>query len=109
MVVYGLYAAGTGLVDLAGQFRLEAWVDLAMVLLGGVLVIAAALVRVLVPGGLALALGSMLALQAAAIHNAVHFDGVVRPVPQVVRGCIVGGLVLLAYAGGQRERGTPGP
>jgi hypothetical protein len=60
-------------------------------------VLSAAFVRVQLPGGLALAIGAMLGLQALAVHTSAHFgDGLF---PQIVRGTVAAALVALAYAG----------
>ncbi len=104
MAVYGAYSAGLGLVDFFGVYGLDWWADLALVALGLVLVLSAAFVRVLIPGGLALAAGALLALQALSFHNDVHFYGRLLILPQVVRGVIAAALLVLAYAGAPRAR-----
>lgn len=104
MIAYGLYSAGTGLVDLLATRALEVWIDLAMLLFGLMLTMAAFLVRVLMPGGLALAIGAMLGLQALAIHNAAHLYGQVVPLPLVARGAFAAALVLLAYIGARTAK-----
>jgi hypothetical protein len=102
MVGYGLYAIVTGVLDLVRVHRLEVLVDLATVLLGLALLLAAAFVRVLIPGGLALGIGALLGLQALAIHNTPHLYGTFVLTPQIVRGSFAAALVALAYFGGRR-------
>jgi hypothetical protein len=104
MAVYGVYSAGLGLLDLFGLYGLDWWADAALVVLGVVLVLGAALVRLLIPGAFALAAGALLALQALSFHNDVHFYGRLLVFPQVVRGAVAGGLLLMAYAGGRQAR-----
>lgn len=96
---YGLYAAARGLIDLAAQHDFEIIIGLALVVFGLILIVAAALVRVVIPGGLALAIGAMLGLQAVAIHNAVHLYGDAAILPQVALGCAAAALVTLAVYG----------
>ncbi|MBI2835782.1 MAG: hypothetical protein HYX76_15285 [Acidobacteria bacterium] len=103
MLGYGVYAVVTAVGDLFGALVLEIWVDLAQVFFGITLVLGAALVRAVVPGGLALAIGALLALQALSIHNAAHLYGNVDPVPQVARGLFAATLVLLAYLGSRQR------
>jgi hypothetical protein len=104
MAVYGVYSAGLGVVDLFGVYGLDWWADLGLLALGLVLVLSAAFVRVLIPGGLALAAGALLGLQALSFHNDVHFYGRVLVLPQVVRGVVAAGLLLMAHAGGPAAR-----
>jgi hypothetical protein len=108
MAAYGVYSAGLASVDLFGAYGLDWWADLALAALGLVLVLAAAFVRVQFPGGVALAAGALLALQALSFHNDVHFYGRVLVFPQVVRGVFAAALLLLAHVGGRQpeERRT---
>ena len=46
-----------------------------LMIFGLLLALSAAFVRVRLPGGLAVAIGAMLGLQALAVHNAVHLAG----------------------------------
>lgn len=105
IAAYGVYSAAWAMAHLT---RLEVWAVLLEGAFGVLLVLAAALVRVLVPGGLALAIGAMLGLQALAIHDAAHLTGAVTLPPQIVRGVLAGLLVLLAWAG-DRAEGRRGP
>lgn len=105
LAVYGVYSAGLGLVDLFGVYGLDWWADLALIVLGLVLMVSSAFVRVLIPGGLALAAGALLALQALSLHNDVHFYGAVLVFPQVVRGVVAGGLLAMSYVGARRQAG----
>lgn len=107
MALYGVYSAGLGVVDLFGVYGLDWWADLALIVLGLLLMLSSAFVRVLIPGGLALAAGAVLALQALSFHNDVHFYGTVLILPQVIRGLIAGALLAMAYAGAKhvQQRG----
>jgi hypothetical protein len=104
MAAYGLYSAGLGAVDLFGVYGLDWWADLGLLGLGALLMLSSAFVRVLMPGGLALAASALLALQALSFHNDVHFYGSVMVLPQVVRGIVAGGLLVLAFEGARRTR-----
>jgi len=102
MLAYGLYSAGLGLAGLLGLVALEVWANLGLIVLGLLLALAAAFVRVRLPGGLALALSAMLGLQALALHNDLHFYGATTVPPQALRGACAALLLVLAYAGGRR-------
>jgi hypothetical protein len=104
MVGYGIWTAAAAAADLVRGHALEIWASLATLALGGILVIAAALVRVRMPGGLALALGALLGLQALALHASGHASGTIEPAPQIARGVFATLLVLLAYLGDRREQ-----
>jgi hypothetical protein len=108
MVGYGLYSVGLGLAGLLGFVALEGWADLGLIVLGLLLMLSAAFVRVRMPGGLALALSALLGLQALALHNDLHFFGATMPVVQAARGTFAALLIALAYRGG-RQPGEPGP
>ena len=56
MTGYGLYSVGAGLTDLLGASRLEWQVNLALVVLGVMLVLGGLFVRVRMPGSIALSL-----------------------------------------------------
>jgi hypothetical protein len=107
MVGYGLYSAGLGLAGLLGFVPLEVWANLGLIVLGLLLMLSAAFVRVRMPGGLALALSALLGLQALALHNDLHFFGATMPVMQVARGAFAALLAALAYRGA-RHPGEPG-
>jgi fatty acid desaturase len=94
MVTYGLYSITWAAADLVRGAHLELWAELGLMVFGALLVLAAAFVRVRLPGGLAFAIGAMLGLQALAVHDAAHLATGVAP--QVVRGAIA--LVLVAMA-----------
>jgi hypothetical protein len=104
MAIYGVYSAGLGLVDLFGVYGLDWWADLGLVVLGSGLLFSAALVRVRMPGGLALAIGVLLFLQMLALHDDVHFYGAILVAPQVTRGVIGAALTALAFWGARMER-----
>jgi hypothetical protein len=108
MAGYAAYSIGEGLFDLFVGHHLEILANLGLVALGLVLLLGAALVRVLVPGGLALALGAMLGLQALALHNDAHWYGGIVLVRQLARGLVAGGLALAAFVGGKGASGGPG-
>lgn len=108
LALYGLYSAGLGVVDLFGLYGLDWWADLTLVGAGLVLMLASALARVLMPGGLALAVSAVLALQALSLHNDMHFYGTVLVAPQAARGAVAAGLLVMAWAGARRERTTAG-
>ena len=96
MFSYGLYSAGLAVVDLFRGARLELWAELGLIVFGGLLALAAAFVRVRLPGGLAFAIGAMLGLQALAVHAAAHLGGGIEP--QLARASIA--IVLGAMAAG---------
>ena len=97
MFSYGIYSAGWAVVDLARGARLELWAELGLIVFGVLLALAAAFVRVRLPGGLAFAVGAMLGLQALAVHDAVHLGAGVGP--QITAGVVGLALAGLAYAG----------
>ncbi|MCU1381523.1 MAG: hypothetical protein JWL71_220 [Acidobacteria bacterium] len=94
MFSYGIYSVGWAAADLVRGARLELWAELGLMAFGALLSLAAAFVRVRLPGGLAFAIGAMLGLQALAVHDAAHLGGGITP--QVVRGSIA--IVLVAIA-----------
>jgi hypothetical protein len=98
MFLYGIYSVGWAAADLMRGARLELWAELGLVAFGALLALAAAFVRVRLPGGLAFAVGAMLGLQALAVHDAVHLGGSVSA--QIVRGSIAIVLIALALSGG---------
>jgi hypothetical protein len=112
LAAYGVYSAGLGAVDFFRSPGLDWWADLALILLGLLLTLSAAFVRVRMPGGFALALSGLLALQGLSLHNDMHFYGAILVLPQVFRGVIGGTLAALAYFGAKaeadRQRGLPG-
>jgi len=104
LATYGVYSAGLGVVDFFRSPGLDWWADLALILLGLLLLLSSAFVRVRMPGGLALALSMLLALQALSLHNDFHFYGDILVLPQVFRGVVAGTLAGLAYFGGKAEQ-----
>jgi hypothetical protein len=104
LAAYGVYSAGLGVFDLVRSPGLDWWADLALAVFGLLLLLSAAFVRVRMPGGLALAVGALLALQALSLHNDLHFYGNILVAPQVLRGAIATGLATLAIFGARRER-----
>jgi len=108
MFAYGIYSAGWAAVDLMRGARLELWAELGLMLFGVLLSLAAAFVRVRLPGGLAFAVGAMLGLQALAVHDAVHLGTGVGP--QLVAGIFSLVVVGLGYAGSLTDaRPAPAP
>jgi hypothetical protein len=97
MFSYGLYSIGWAAVDLIRGARLEMWAEAAIALFGVLLALSATFVRVQLPGGLALAIGAMLGLQALAVHTAAHLSGGVAP--QIARGILAVVLAALGYLG----------
>jgi hypothetical protein len=104
LAVYGMYSIGLGAVDAFRSPGLDWWADAALVAFGLLLLMSAVLVRLRIPGGLALALSALSALQALALHNDMHFYGDILVTPQVVRGVIAAGLAALAYFGARAKR-----
>jgi len=104
MVTYGVYSVGWAIADLMTGAHIELWAELALIVFGVLLVLAAAFVRVRLPGGLAFAIGALLALQALAVHTAAHLGTGVPA--QVLRGAIATALVAMAapYEGQRRAR-----
>ena len=99
--VYGVYSAAWAVVDLIRGARLDMWAELGLVLFGLLLALSAAFVRVRLPGGLALAIGAMLGLQALAVHNAVHLETGLTP--QIGRAVLSTVLVALAAASSRSD------
>jgi hypothetical protein len=97
MFSYGAYEMVWAALDLFRGARLELWAEVGLIFFGLLLVLAAAFVRVRLPGGLAFAIGALLGLQALAVHDAVHLEGGLAP--QIGRGALAVALVVLAFAG----------
>jgi hypothetical protein len=104
LAAYGVYSVGLGVVDFFRSPGLDWWADLSLIVFGLSLLLSSAFVRVRLPGGLALAVGSMLALQALSLHNDLHFYGDILLAPQLARGVVAGSLAGLAIAGGRQQR-----
>jgi hypothetical protein len=105
MLSYGIYSVGWAVADLVRGADLELWAELGLMAFGVLLALAAAFVRVRLPGGLAFAIGAMLGLQALAVHDAVHLGGGVAP--QVVRASIAIVLVALALSDARPSPARP--
>ena len=97
LFAYGVYAVTWPVIDLVRGARLELWAELGMIVFGLLLVLSAAFVRVRVPGGILLALGAMLGLQALGVHSAAHFETGI--IPQLLRALFAIALLLMASAG----------
>jgi hypothetical protein len=106
MLAYGVYSVGSAVVDLIRGAHLELWAELGLMAFGALLILAAAFVRVRLPGGLAFAIGAMLGLQAVAVHDAVHLGNGLAP--QIVRGSIAVVLVAMALSDAPPARGQRG-
>jgi hypothetical protein len=107
MFLYGIYSIGWAAADLLRGARLELWAELGLVAFGALLALAAAFVRVRLPGGLAFAIGAMLGLQALAVHDAVHLGGGVPD--QMVRGALAAVLIALALSDAPPSPAPPAP
>ncbi len=99
MTCYGLYTLGAGVVDLFGASQLQWFANLGAIAFGAMLILAGLLVRVRVPGSLALTLAALFGLQSLSLHNAGHLYGQVAPEPQIARALFGALLVALAYFG----------
>ena len=98
---FGAYSVVWAIVDIATGRSLEWWAETGLMLFGLLLSLSAAFVRVRLPGGVALAAGGFLGLQALAVHNAVHLD---HGIPfQVAQGVLAVALIGLAIAGARGE------
>jgi hypothetical protein len=102
MFTYGAYEIGWAVVDLIRGARLELWAELGLMAFGLLLVLAAAFVRVRLPGGLAFAIGALLGLQALAVHNAVHLRAGLAP--QIGRGLLAVMLIGLSLVPEREHR-----
>lgn len=107
MAGYGVYSAGTGLVDLLSSGRLEWWANLWLIVAGATLTLSAAFVRVSMPGGLALAVGALLALQSIGLHNTGHLYGRDGYPLEAIRAIVALTLAGLAHAGWSDEPPPP--
>ena len=105
MFLYGLHDVVVGADDLIRAGTLEWWANVWRMLAGAMLMLAAALVRVSMPGGLALAVAALLGLQSVSLHNDPHFYGRLLLLPQVMRAVFSITLVALAYFGWGRIGG----
>ncbi len=99
MFFYGLHDVVVGAADLIGAGTLEWWANVWRMLAGAILVFAAVLVRVSMPGGLALAVAALLGLQSISLHNDPHFYGRLLLLPQALRAIFSATLIALAYFG----------
>lgn len=99
MFLYGLHDAAAGAVDLVVGGALAWWAAAWRMLAGATLAFAAVLVRVSLPGGLALAVAALLGLQSISLHNDPHFYGRLLLLPQLTRAAFSAVLVALAWFG----------
>ena len=105
MFLYGGYSAGWAVVDLIRGPRLELWAEVGLFAFGVLLMLAAAFVRVRLPGGIAFAVGAMLGLQALAVHDAVHLGGGIGS--QVTRASMAAALIALALSDAPPSQAQP--
>ena len=100
LFAYGAYSIGWALLDIVRGARLELWAEGGLLIFGALLIVAAAFVRVRLPGGLAFALGALLGLQALAVHDAAHLGGGVAGAdpPACARPAVL--LLAMGYVGG---------
>jgi hypothetical protein len=97
---YGLHQVGVGLDSMARGSALETWAAVALTVFGTLLIISAIILRLRMPGALQAGLGSLLGLQALALHNAVHLSSSPGdPGPHLIRGALAAALFGLAWAG----------
>jgi hypothetical protein len=108
MAIYGLYEAIAAAIDLVGPARLEPVANLASMVLGTILVLAGAFVRVRIPGGIPFAAGALLGLQALALHSQAHLHGAVSVPAQMARALLAASVLALAYVGGRGPQGEGG-
>jgi hypothetical protein len=107
MFAYGAYSIGWAIHDLARGAQLEVWAELGLMAFGALLAFSALLVRLRVPGGVNVAVGALLGLQALAVHNAAHLEAGLAP--QMGRATLAVVLVALAVVGrrpGGRAQGS---
>ena len=109
MFLYGLHDVVVGSADLIGAGTLEWWANIWRMLAGAMLLFAAVLVRVSMPGGLALAVAALLGLQSISLHNDAHLYGRLLLLPQLARALFSMALVTLAYFGWGKIGGGDGP
>lgn len=102
MFAYGSYSVAWAMFDVIHGAHIELWAELLIALSGLLLVLAAAFVRVQMPGGLAVAISAMLALQALEVHTAAHLESGL--VPQIGRAVLAFFLVGSAVAGEGRKQ-----
>ncbi len=102
MFAYGAYSAVWAIADVVHGARIELWAEALIALVGLLLILAAAFVRVRMPGGLAVAIGAMLALQALEVHTAAHLESGLAP--QIGRAVLAFFLVGSAVADDARQR-----
>ena len=106
MFAYGAYSTVWVVFDVIRGARLELWAEILIALFGVLLVLASAFVRIRMPGGLAVAISAMLALQALEVHTAAHLNAGL--VPQIGRAVLAFFLVGSAVAGEGRPRRRKG-
>ena len=99
MIGYGSYSVLVGLMDLFGPADYAWWADLWLIGAGGVLVLASAFVRVSMPGGLALAVAGLLALQSISLYTGGQLYGRGSLPAEIARAGFAVALVALAYFG----------
>lgn len=99
MFLYGLYAIVAGVADAVVVGQLEWWANAWGILSGLILAVAAAFVRISLPGGLALATAALLGLQSISLHNDGHYYDQLLHWTQAIRGTFSLLLIALAWYG----------
>ena len=107
MFAYGLFSVGTGLWSLAVTEQFELMAVAMLIVVGVVLMLAAAFVRVRLPGGVELAAAAILALQGLALNSAAHTEAGVLVIPQLIRALFAMALLTVGFARGRPPRSSP--
>jgi hypothetical protein len=103
MASYGLYSCVSAVIDLLGTGQYDILPNIGEIVFGILLILAAAFVRVQMPGGLPLAVSALLGLLAVSIYNAPTAYGYYPTAPFVARAAFSLLLLALAYSGGRRS------
>ena len=106
MFAYGIYSAGWAAVDLLRGARLELWAELGLILFGVLLSLAAAFVRVRLPGGLAFASARCSGCRRWRCTTPCTWAPASRP--QLVSGVFCLALAGLAYVATRQPRDSVG-
>ena len=99
MALYGLFSIISSLVYWIEGASLEWWANLWLIVAGLILLLSSVFVRISMPGGLALAIGGLLALQSISLHNDGHLYNQISLLSQLARASFSSLLVALAYFG----------
>jgi|TARA_B100000470_G_scaffold174784_1_gene139018 hypothetical protein len=99
MFLYGGYCVIDGLIDFVFAETLEWWANLWGIFSGILLAFGAIFTRISFPGGLALAIGGLLGLQAISLHNEIHLYGQLSKTYQLSQIGFAALLVTLGHYG----------